>query len=87
MQVIEEKKFCYVLMKDHTEYFLTFLSGGPAEIDFCVRLSDTEVNTIIKEKQSVRNIISNLQSNHEALLRRRIVPSIWSRSKSENNQG
>lgn len=77
MRVIEEKKFYYVLMEDRLDWFLTFLSGGPVEIDFCVKLSENEIDAIKYKKKSVQDLIRNLQSDHDNLIKRRIVPSLW----------
>ena len=77
MQVVEENNFNYVLMKDGTGWYLTFLSGGPVEIDFCVKLSEEEIFAIRNKQKDVQQLIQSLQSDHDKLKMRRIVPSIW----------
>jgi hypothetical protein len=77
MKIIQEVRFHYVLMEDADEWYLTFMSGGPVEIDFCVKLNSDEVRRIKNNSQAVESIISDLKADTDTLMQRRVVPSIW----------
>lgn len=82
MRVLKEVPWWYILMEDGGALYLTFMSGGPVEIDFCVQLTPAEwqriqgADTAI-DGPTIEAIIWELLSDREELHRRRIVPSKW----------
>jgi len=77
MKIIKEEKWHYIWMEDAGEQYLTFMSGGPVEIDYSVKLTPAELQRIEKDPQAIDALIRELLSDHGKLLQRRIVPSKW----------
>jgi hypothetical protein len=77
MKVIDEKKYNYIVLSDDKNWYLTFLSGGPVEIDYCICLTESEIKDI-QNGLEVKKIIQKLQGDRDQLIKRRILPSIWS---------
>jgi hypothetical protein len=77
MRVVKEVKWQYILMEDEGDYYLTFLSGGPVEIDYCVKLTPEERQRVEKDGADIQALIDELLADREKLHKRRIVPSRW----------
>jgi hypothetical protein len=83
LRVIKEVRWSYVLVEDEGELFLTFMSGGVFEVDFCVELTAEERRRIEVsdaddvDGAAIEALVDELLSDRDELHRRRIVPSKW----------
>ena len=76
MKVIYEEAYAFILVKDVDDYFLTFFTGGPVEIDICVRLTPEEVEKVSVSKAETAKLVETFQQNRELYKERRVVPSV-----------
>jgi len=76
MNIISEKKYSYLLMEDNDEWYLTYLTGGPFEVDICVKLNDEEIVKLKENPESVSHLIESFKSDASIYEGRRIIPSV-----------
>ncbi len=58
MQTIFQKAYDYILVKENDEWFLTFFTGGPVEIDICVKLNDEEIKKVSNSREETEKLTS-----------------------------
>jgi hypothetical protein len=44
MSVIFQKAYSYLLIQDGNDWYLTYFTGGPVDIDICVKLTEEEIS-------------------------------------------
>lgn len=76
MNVICEKPYQYLLVESEGEYFLTFFTGGPVEIDICVRLTDSEIKEVDENNGNVEKLVKLFKNNRSSFEGRRVIPSV-----------
>jgi len=77
MKVISEKKWSYTLMEDERGWILTFMIGGPVEIDISVLIKPDENNLIRDDFSKIEDLVESFKNNIDGISKRRIIPSIW----------
>lgn len=77
MKVIQKKRYSFFLLEDEEtqEWFLTFMTGGPFEVDICVKLSEDEVSSIKQEPEYVSELMKSFKSDRSLYEGRRVIPS------------
>ncbi|MFE8070089.1 hypothetical protein QQM79_03435 [Marinobacteraceae bacterium S3BR75-40.1] len=75
--MIKKKLYSYVLMDVDGEWVLTFLLGGPVELDVSVKLTDSEVEAIKSEDAAADRLVSEFKKDKSLYENRKIVPTIW----------
>jgi len=76
MRVIEQKAYSYLLMEDSNDWYLTFFTGGPVEIDICVKLNQQEIEGIKNGELTASTLVQTFLGDQTKYESRRIIPSI-----------
>jgi hypothetical protein len=76
-EIISEERWSYVLFSRKGEWLLTFLSGGPVEVDHTVRLSYDEIQKLRSGTLAASALILRLKSDPESYSSRELQPPIW----------
>ncbi|HBO93621.1 MAG: hypothetical protein CMK83_13400 [Pseudomonadales bacterium] len=76
-KVLYSKPYSYLVIEKDQDLYLTYFTGGPVEIDICVKLTKDEKSVIDKEGEvSITKIIEALKSDRNEMLSRRVTPSV-----------
>lgn len=76
-KVLYSKPYSYLVIEQDQDWYLTYFTGGPVEIDICVKLTKEERSTIDNEGEpSIVKIIEALKSDRNEMLSRRVTPSV-----------
>lgn len=62
-RIIQESPYSYVLFESRGELILTYLSGGPVEVDSSIRLSNAQAEEIMQGKLTVEAFLAKIKSN------------------------
>ena len=76
MRVIEQKAYSHLLMEDSNDWYLTFFTGGPVEIDICVKLNQQEIDGIKNKELTASTLVQTFLGDQTKYEGRRIIPSI-----------
>jgi hypothetical protein len=76
MKILEQKAYSYLLMEDNDEWYLTFFTGGPVEIDICVKLNQHERDDIRSGELAASELVQQFLSDKAKYESRRIIPSV-----------
>jgi hypothetical protein len=76
MNIIFEEAYSYILVKDDQDWYLTFFTGGPVEIDICVKLTDAEIAKVSKSKNEAAKLAGEFQQDRSLFSGRRVIPSV-----------
>jgi hypothetical protein len=76
MKILEQKAYSYLLMEDDDEWYLTFFTGGPVEIDICVKLNQHERDDIRSGELATSALVQQFLSDRAKYESRRIIPSV-----------
>lgn len=77
MKVVAEKPWSYVLFEAERGWILTFLIGGPIEVDVSVLLTDDEIGRIKDDPSVVDALVRDFTRNRAAIAHREITPPVW----------
>lgn len=77
VRVIDKRPYSYILFEADADWVLTFLLGGPMELDVSVKLTEGEVERINEDQNFIDKLISNLKKDKSHCESRKIVPAIW----------
>ena len=76
-KVLYSKPYSYLVIEQDQDWYLTYFTGGPVEIDVCVKLIKDERLAIDKGGDpSIVKIIDMLKSDRNEMLSRRVTPSV-----------
>lgn len=75
MKVIFEKPYDYLLLEEDSQLYLTFFSGGPVEIDICVRLTEDEARSASQNVEGVEHLVEKFKTDKASYFGRRVIPS------------
>lgn len=76
-KALYSKPYSYLVIEQDQDWYLTYFTGGPVEIDICVKLTKKERSTIDKVGEpSIIKIIEDLKSDRNEMLSRRVTPSV-----------
>lgn len=76
MKIIFEEAYSYILVNDKSDWYLTFFTGGPVEIDICVKLTSEEIAKVCSSQIETAKLAQSFQQNRELFKGRRVIPSI-----------
>jgi len=76
MTVIFQKPYSYLLIQNKDDWYLTYFTGGPVEIDICVKLTDEEIDVVSTDQKAVENLMARFKADRSLIENRRIVPSV-----------
>lgn len=76
MSVVFQKSYSYLLIQDGRDWYLTYFTGGPVEIDICVKLSKEEIEAVSSDQKAVEELISRFKADRSLIEGRRVVPSV-----------
>ncbi|MFT6430255.1 MAG: hypothetical protein ACJAXR_001824 [Halopseudomonas sp.] len=77
MKIISEQAWSYVLFDNGTHWILTFLLGGPVEIDVSVRLEDDEIMKIKQDGSFLSQLLEKFKANRSHYRDREVRPPVW----------
>ncbi len=83
MKIISEKPYSYFLVEDEGAWFLTYMSGGPFEIDNCVKLNDAEIKDLKNNPSYVIDLMESFKSDRSLYEGRRVIPSVRPNRKKQ----
>lgn len=75
--IICEVPWSYVVFQHGDGLYLTFLSGGAAQTDHSIQLSESEVFAIKANSLVAAELVRCLNSDHEALRARELPSAVW----------
>lgn len=75
MNVIFEKPYDYLLIEEDKIFYLTFFSGGPVEIDICVRLTEDEALVASQSAEDVERLVKKFKTDRAIYSGRRVIPA------------
>lgn len=76
MKVIFEEPYSYILVQDGTNWYLTFFTGGPVEIDICVKLDEAEIAKVTNRQDETARLAQEFQQDRSLFQGRRVIPSV-----------
>lgn len=76
MKIIYSKPYAYLIVENGSDWYLTFFTGGPVEIDICVKLNEQEKNDIEKSDSSISLLIEKFRKDKDSYNGRRVIPSV-----------
>lgn len=76
MKVVFSEPYSYLLVQEEGDWFLTFFTGGPVEIDICVKLTDEEIEAVSTSQVKTAQLVQAFQQNRSLFDGRRIIPSV-----------
>ncbi|MFC7072878.1 hypothetical protein ACFQJ7_13615 [Halovenus rubra] len=77
MQVLDRKRYSYLLLETDGEWILTFLLGGPIERDVSVRLTPAEITAIEDGDASAADLVERFRAESSAYEGRQVTPTVW----------
>lgn len=77
MRTIAEKPWSYLLLEAEYGWVLTFLIGGPVEVDISVLLTDDEVTRIKGDPSSIEALVRDFSRDRKIFSGREIKPPVW----------
>lgn len=77
MKTIAEKPWSYVLFEAEHGWILTFLIGGPVEVDVSVLLADDEIARIVNDPSCIDVLVREFSRNRSMIADRVITPPVW----------
>ena len=75
--IICEERWSYVVFQLGEAVYLTFLTGGVAEVDHTVLLCESEALDIKNNSAFAIELVRRLNSNQQELLARELTSPIW----------
>jgi hypothetical protein len=75
--VICEKRFSHVVFQYDGNTLLTFLSGGPIEVDCTIVLTNDESDAIVSNHSTALALVHNLIASPILLATRKLVVAVW----------
>lgn len=77
MRVISAKRYSYFLLEDESDetWYLTFFTGGPCEIDICVKLIEEEIKQLKENPELIFVLIESFKEDKFLYENRIITPS------------
>ncbi|WP_445362355.1 hypothetical protein ACJJIQ_15340 [Microbulbifer sp. ANSA003] len=76
MKIVFKEPYSYLLVQDDADWYLTFFSGGPFEVDICVKLTEGEITRVSVSQEETAKLAQEFQQNKELYKGRRIIPSV-----------
>ena len=76
MKVVFQKPYSYLLLNEATDWYVTFFTGGPFEIDICVKLTPEEIKFVSDSQSALEKLIEEFKTNPSQYTGRRVIPSI-----------
>ena len=76
MKVIFEEAYSYLLVQDGDDWYLTFVTGGPVELDICVKLDEDEIARVSGSQIETARLAQEFQQDRSRFKGRRVVPSV-----------
>lgn len=76
MKVIFEEAYSYLLVQDGDDWYLTFFTGGPVELDICVKLDEDEIARVSGSQIETARLAQEFQQDRSRFKGRRVVPSV-----------
>jgi len=67
------KKWSYIFVEDERGWILTFMLGGPVEIDISVLLNNEETKSIGKDLSKIEELVEQFKNNIDEISERRIA--------------
>ncbi len=78
MSIVFQKSYAYLLITHGNSWYVTFFTGGPVELDICVKLTDDEIKLVKNDQKALEQLIARFNADHSLFAGRRIIPSITS---------
>ena len=76
MTVVFQKPYSYLLIQDKDDWYLTYFTGGPVEIDICVKLTEEEVDVVSTDQKAVESLMARFKADRSLIENRRVIPSV-----------
>lgn len=76
MKVVFKEPYSYLLVQDGNDWYLTFFTGGPVELDICVRLNEGEVLRVCDNQDEAARLAQEFQQDRSLFEGRRVFPSV-----------
>ena len=76
MTVVYQKAYSYLLIHDGADWYLTYFTGGPVEIDICVKLTEDEIKAVSSNQKAVEELMARFKADRSLIKDRRIIPSV-----------
>ncbi|WP_444919803.1 hypothetical protein ACJJID_12740 [Microbulbifer sp. CnH-101-G] len=76
MKIVFKEPYAYLLVQDDNNWYLTVFTGGPFEIDICVKFTEEEVNRVSSSQVEAAKLAQKFQQNRDLYKGRRVVPSV-----------
>jgi hypothetical protein len=76
MSVIFQKAYSYLLIQDGNDWYLTYFTGGPVDIDICVKLTEEEIKAVSTDQKATEELMARFKANRSLIKDRRIIPSV-----------
>ncbi len=76
MSVIFQKAYSYLLIQDGNDWYLTYFTGGPVEIDICVKLTEEEIKAVSTDQKATEELMARFKADRSLIKDRRIIPSV-----------
>lgn len=76
MNIVFQKPYSYLLIQDESDWYLTYFTGGPVEIDICVKLTNEEIETVSLDQKAVEKLMARFKADRSLIEGRRVVPSV-----------
>ena len=76
MKLVFRKSYAYLLFSEGADWYLTYFTGGPFEVDICVKLSQQEITRVSGNQTELEKLIVEFKANPSLFDGRRIIPSV-----------
>ena len=76
MEVKFSEPYSHLLVKDNDDWYLIFFTGGPVELDICVKLNEEEIARVSGSEDQTVKLAREFQRDRSLYDGRRIIPSV-----------
>ena len=76
MNIIYQEPYSFILIEEANQCYITYFTGGPVELDICVKLTPDEAKLAAISKEETLKLVEKFKSDRNLMLARRIIPSI-----------
>jgi hypothetical protein len=76
MSIVFQKPYSFLLIENGSEWFLTYFTDGPVELDICVQLNEEEIKLASTSQEAVEALMARFKADKSLIEGRRIIPSV-----------
>lgn len=75
MSIVFKEPYSFLLIQNGSEWFLTYFTGGPIELDICVQLNEEAIKLASTSREATEVLMARFKADKSLTEGRRIIPS------------